>query len=266
MGGNNSKNNSNQKQTQHKKGGNGSAGKPAPSTVNEHDRARLELKMQRDKLNKNRVAIETFSDRQTALAKEHLRAANSADGEAAAGRCRDRAKLCLRRKKMHEEQLKKILGLQENIEKMILTVEFATIQQECMTALKSGTAALNDLNKTMSINKVEDVVDAAADAISDAKEITDLLAEHLTQQDEDAVLAEVEKLDLQVHPERKQDQPVTESNGAAKLDEVKIPQQEVGGETNKDNLEDVHVPSSPIKEEEGKEVEEGNEKPAVALA
>lgn len=202
----------------------------ASITVNEHDRARLELKLQRDNLQRHSRAISDFADRQTLLAKGYLTCTTMME-EGAKKRAKEKALLCLRRKRMHEEQLKKVMTLQENIEKMILTVEFASIQSEVLTALKTGTQALNDLNKVMSVDQVEKVADDAADAIQDAQAVSALLAEHLTVRDEDAVQEEVDALELLVNPDAVASRKKEEQAGEA---------------TKPNNLAGVTVPTEPL--------------------
>jgi charged multivesicular body protein 6 len=166
-----------------------SAASGSPGGITEYDRAVLDLKLQRDKLNKHAKAINRFSEKQNELAKSLLK-----EGK------KDAALICLKRRKLHESQLKKVENLMENIQKMIDTVEFATIQQEVALALKSGTTALQELQKNMSLDEIEKIHDDAADAVALTKEMGDLLAQSLTAHDEEAIEEELAALELSLAP------------------------------------------------------------------
>lgn len=165
------------------------------------------MKNQRDKLHQYQRRITVLTDRETAIAKECL-----ARGD------RKRALLALRRKKYQESLLAKTDGQLEQLEQLTSQVEFSLVQKDVLFGLRQGTQVLQTINKEMGgIEGVEKLMGETEDArayqevraslelmpagyscrtnrVLVSQEISQMLAGHLSHQDEDEVEDELAAL------------------------------------------------------------------------
>ncbi|PRP83784.1 charged multivesicular body protein 6-B [Planoprotostelium fungivorum] len=165
-------------------GGLFSRSKDAPKKVTAHDRAVLDLKVQRDKLKQYKKKCEGMAERETKVAKELL----------AAGKKKE-ALLALKKKKYQLSLLEKTEGQLSNVGEMIDSIEFAQIEVKVFEGLKEGTKVLKELNDQMKIEDVEKLMEEAAEANETRQRIEEALSGKLTEDDEEEVLAELAKLE-----------------------------------------------------------------------
>ncbi|RHZ66235.1 ESCRT-III subunit protein VPS20 [Aspergillus thermomutatus] len=152
--------------------------------VSAQDRAILDLKNQRDKLRQYQKRITVLTDRETAIAKECL-----------ARDDRRRALLALRRKKYQETLLSKTDAQLEQLEQLTSQVEFSLVQKDVLFGLQQGTRVLQAINKEMGgIEAVEKLMGETEEARAYQEEISQMLAGQLSNQDEDEVEDELERL------------------------------------------------------------------------
>ncbi|KAJ5855804.1 Snf7 [Penicillium soppii] len=155
--------------------------------ISSQDRAILDLKNQRDKLHQYQRRITVLTDRETEIAKECL-----------ARNDRRRALLALRRKKYQESLLAKTDGQLAQLEALTGQVEFALVQKDVLYGLQQGTQVLQTINREMGgIENVERLMGDSEDARAYQEEVSQMLAGHLTNQDEDEVEDELEALRLE---------------------------------------------------------------------
>ncbi|RMX55465.1 hypothetical protein pdam_00022716 [Pocillopora damicornis] len=107
---------------------------------------------------------------------------------------KNKAKLLLKKKRYQEQTLERTDNQLENLEKMVQDVEFAQIQLQVADGLKQGNEALKKMHEIMSIEDVERIMDETREGIEYQREIDELLSGSLTQEDEDAVLQELEEM------------------------------------------------------------------------
>jgi len=138
--------------------------KKKPSSVTEHDKAVLQLKTSRDKIRQyqKRSEAQLLKDRE--LAKKLIQLHK-----------KERALLLLRKKRFIESQLEKTDGQLENVEKMIHDLEFAKIEVKVVDSLKVGNEALKEVNKLLSIEDIETILDETKEASEKQEEISALL-------------------------------------------------------------------------------------------
>ncbi|KAG2150117.1 Snf7 family [Suillus cothurnatus] len=148
--------------------------------VTAHDRAILDLKLQRDKLKQYQKKIQVVLDREHEIAKAHL-----ATGQ------QDRAVIALRRRKYQQSLLLKTDSQLENLEQLVSTIEFSLVEVSVLHGLKQGNEVLKEIHREMSIESVEKLMDETQEAREYQREIGDLLANRLTHDEEDAVQAEL---------------------------------------------------------------------------
>ncbi|KAJ9165085.1 Charged multivesicular body protein 6 [Coniochaeta hoffmannii] len=160
----------------------------SPSRVTAQDKAILDLKNQRDKLHQYQKRITVLTDRETQIAKQML-----AQGD------KKRALLALRRKKYQESLLSKTDGQLEQLEKLTSSVEFALIQKDVLFGLQQGTKVLKEIHAEMGgIEHVEKLMGETADAIAYQKEVSEMLGDKISNQDEDEVEEELAALEAEL--------------------------------------------------------------------
>lgn len=77
------------------------------------------------------------------------------------------------------------------------SIEFALIEKDVLFGLSQGNQVLKELNKEMSLDKVEKLMDETAEGIAYQKEVSDLLASRITVDDEAEVQAELAALEAE---------------------------------------------------------------------
>lgn len=160
-----------------------SGGSNNNNRISPHDRAVLDLKVQRDKLKDYKKKINGIIGRETEIAKEHLRAGQ-----------KQKALICLKKKKYQENLLDKAEAQLNNVEEMINQIEFAQIEQKVLAGLKQGTEVLKELNNMMKIEDVEKLMEDTEDAIAYQKEIGELLSGKLSSEDDEEIERELEMI------------------------------------------------------------------------
>jgi len=160
--------------------------KKAKPNVTAQDRAILDLKNQRDKLKQYQKKINTVVERETQIAKQLLQQSK-----------KKQALLALKKKKYQEGLLDKTNNMLMNLEEMVNSIEFAQMEKEIFDRLKSGNETLKEIHKEMSIEAVEQLMEDTQEAIQYQKDVSDILAGKLTQEDEDDVLKELEEIEQQ---------------------------------------------------------------------
>ncbi|KAJ8013475.1 hypothetical protein DPEC_G00030180 [Dallia pectoralis] len=158
-------------------------GRKRRTRVTEQDRAVLQLKQQRDKLKQYQKRISLQLEKERNLAKQLLK-----DGK------KEKALLLLKKKRYQDQLLDKTENQISNLERMCQDIEFAQIEMKVIEGLKVGNDCLKSLHEAMSIEDVERILDETQEGIEYQREIDEMLAGSLTQEDEDAVLAELEAI------------------------------------------------------------------------
>ncbi|KAL8975276.1 MAG: hypothetical protein Q9197_000488 [Variospora fuerteventurae] len=163
--------------------------------VSAQDRAILDMKNQRDKLHQYQKRVTLVTDRETEIARECL-----ARGD------RSKALLALRRKKFQESLLAKTDAQLETLEQLTSNVEFALVQKDVLYGLRQGTAVLKEIHAEMGgIEQVEKLMGESEDAQIYQREISEMLAGNMSNQDEDEVEDELENLEEQVQGVKQSD-------------------------------------------------------------
>lgn len=167
-------------------------GKKEPkSRITEQDKAILGLKQQRDKLNQHKKRIELNLDKERQVAKELLNQNK-----------KEKARTLLKKKRYQENLLAQCDGQLDSIQQMIDNLEFAQIEIKVVENLKLGNESLKKLNSLMSLEEVEKIMDETREAVEYQAEVDSLLSgAGLTQEDEEAVQAEMDALTEQQLPE-----------------------------------------------------------------
>ncbi|XP_015998803.1 charged multivesicular body protein 6 isoform X2 [Rousettus aegyptiacus] len=155
-------------------------GRKKQSRVTEQDKAILHLKQQRDKLKQYQKRVAQQLERERGIARQLLR-----DGR------KERAKLLLKKKRYREQLLDKAESQISSLEAMVQSIEFTQIEMQVIEGLRAGNECLNKMHQVMSIEEVERVLDETQEAVEYQRQIDELLAGSFTQEDEDAILEEL---------------------------------------------------------------------------
>ncbi|KAM9780160.1 charged multivesicular body protein 6-like [Neosynchiropus ocellatus] len=154
--------------------------KTQPSRITEQDIAVLQLKQQRDKLRQYQKKINLQLEKERQLAKELLK-----NGK------KEKALLLLKKKRYQDQLLDKTENQISNLEQMVQDIEFMQVEMKVVEGLKVGNECLKRMHEIMSIEDVERIMEETQDAVEYQKQIDELLAGTLTQEDDDAILAEL---------------------------------------------------------------------------
>ncbi|CDK28520.1 unnamed protein product [Kuraishia capsulata CBS 1993] len=166
-----------------------SSGKPPK--VTSQDRAILQLKLQRDKLNRSQQRIAAVVKREEQIARECVAKGN-----------RQRALLALRKKKHQESMLGQVQSQADTLEQLIGTIEFKLIEKDVIYGLEQGNKVLKQLNQETSLDRVEKILDDTEEGIRYQQEVSDLLGEAMTQGEEDEVEEELERMAREAEAEK----------------------------------------------------------------
>lgn len=143
------------------------------------------MKTQRDKLHQYQKRITVITNRETAIARQCL-----AVGD------KPKALLALRRKKYQETLLAKTDAQLETLEQLTSNVEFALVQKDVVFGLQQGTKVLKQIHAEMGgVEQVEKLIGDSEEARAYQKEISEMLAGQMSNQDEDEVEDELEALE-----------------------------------------------------------------------
>lgn len=126
-------------------------------------------------------------DREAVIAKQHLEA----------GR-KDRALIALRQRKYQQSLLQKTDGQLENLEQLVSTIEFSLVEVSVLHGLKQGNEVLKEIHREMNIESVEKLLEETAEAREYQNEISEMLSNNLTLDDEDAVQEELRQLQAEI--------------------------------------------------------------------
>ncbi|XP_050346123.1 charged multivesicular body protein 6-A [Nymphalis io] len=164
-------------------GGLFSKSKKPVSRVTEQDKAILQLKQQRDKLKQYQKKIELNLERDRLLAKKLL-----------AENKRDRAKLLLKKKRYQENLLQNADIQLEKLEQLTHDLEFTQIEVQVLDGLKTGNEALKKVHDILNIDDIEKILDETREGIEKQREIDELISGQLTEEDDEAIDAELEAI------------------------------------------------------------------------
>uniref|UniRef100_A0A673UPW4 Charged multivesicular body protein 6 n=1 Tax=Suricata suricatta TaxID=37032 RepID=A0A673UPW4_SURSU len=149
-----------------------------------------QLKQQRDKLRQYQKRVTQQLEREREIARQLLR-----DGR------KERAKLLLKKKRYREQLLDKTENQITSLETMVQNIEFTQIEMKVVEGLQIGNECLKKMHQVMSIEEVERILEETQEAVEYQRQIDELLSGSFTQEDEDAILEELnaitqEQIDL----------------------------------------------------------------------
>lgn len=102
--------------------------------------------------------------------------------------------MLLRKKKYQENLLTSTDAQLENLEKLASDIEFALVELQVLDGLKSGNAALAKVHEILTVDEVERIMDETKESVDKQQEIDAILNGVLSADDENDVLAELDRL------------------------------------------------------------------------
>jgi len=154
--------------------------------ITSHDKAILDLKVQRDKLKQYQKKLQVIAHKEIEIAKQCLAQGN-----------KRKALISLKKKKYQEQLLEKTDAQLMNLEDLTNSIEYALVEKQVLDGLAKGNEVLKEIHKEMSVEAVQKLMDDTADAIEYQNEINEILSGQMTAQDEEDVLRELEELQQQ---------------------------------------------------------------------
>ncbi|KAJ9195227.1 hypothetical protein DTO166G4_4832 [Paecilomyces variotii] len=152
----------------------------------------LLLREQLDMLQKREKYLESQMADQEAIARENI------------SKNKNAAKTALRRKKVHEKNLEQTSAQIAQLEQQIYSIEAANINQETLNAMKQAGAAMAQIHGNLTIDKVDETMDALREQHQLSQEIASAITNNPLgeQPDEDELEAELEGLEQEAMDER----------------------------------------------------------------
>ena len=160
---------------------------PSPPALSAHDKAVMELKVTRDRLQKyqkrNAQEAQVLVEKARSLLKE--------------GR-RDRAATALRMKKLKEREVERAEAQLFSVQELLMGVERAEITVQVVEGLKQGNEALRRLNALMPVDEVRAVLEETEEHQQRVDELNRMLAESLDPVAEEEALKELGEIAAEV--------------------------------------------------------------------
>ncbi|KAK9373865.1 Snf7-domain-containing protein [Lipomyces chichibuensis] len=151
--------------------------------ITKQDTAILDMKIQRDKLQQYQRRIQVVLDRERAIAQQCLEKGD-----------KERARLALRKRKYQAQLLVKTDSQLETLERLTQSIEFALVEKDVLFGLQQGSFVLREINREMSMDKVERLLDESADGIAYQNEVSQMLANSITNSEEAEIEDELEAM------------------------------------------------------------------------
>jgi charged multivesicular body protein 4 len=145
--------------------------------------------------------------------------------EAMAKKNKNLALLCMKRKKLYEDNLGKLTAQRANMETIKITMEDTAMNAEVLGAQRAATNELQRINQSMNADQVEDDMDKMREAMDDQQRIAEMLGQPIGNDmvDEDDLMDE---LNLMMVEEKKEKAKATAAKpkvDEAPLDLPKVP-------------------------------------------
>jgi len=193
---------------------------PKTEPITEQDKAVLELKVMRDSLLKYQKKASITIEKEVAIAKQLLK-----EGK------KKQALLALKKKKYQEVLIERSSKQLMNLEEMVSSIEFSTLEKQVVEGLKQGAETLKQLNKAMDIDEVDKIMSDTAEAIQYQEEINNMISSQLTPEEDEAIENELLQLEAARTPKQPEklidlpdvptNEPIHETPRAVLLDKTK---------------------------------------------
>lgn len=144
--------------------------------MSEHDRAMLQLKKSRDNIDKYSQSMYKKISKEKLLVKNIIKTKKNNTGklnEYDELKC----KSILKRIRYQESLVTKAVQQLMSLEEMIISIDFKDVEKMFIKGLENGNGMLKELNKELSLEKVDAILDESEEQMAMANDVNDLLAE-----------------------------------------------------------------------------------------
>ncbi|KAG4302046.1 hypothetical protein PCANB_001930 [Pneumocystis canis] len=141
--------------------------------------------------------IETLDKKENHWRKQVIEQDNIAKNNASSNKQEKVAIQALKRKKLLENEINKLLGIRMNLEQTLFTLENANINYEITKAMKQSTDAMKQISKGMTPDKVDSIMEDIREQIDHHNEVGELIARPIGLSetfDENELNEELEKI------------------------------------------------------------------------
>jgi charged multivesicular body protein 6 len=164
--------------------GAGSSTSSATDSIDDSDRALLDVKVQRDQLVSHRRRMDSQVTKDDEAARSMVKESK-----------KQQAMLALRKKKQHEQLAVDVQTHLNRLEELIASIEFSRLQKEAVEALAEGVKMLKRVQKeTGGVDYVNRLMDERDEALLEKREISDALASVGVAADDADAMAEYDRL------------------------------------------------------------------------
>jgi len=111
--------------------------------------------------------------------------------------CHSGALNIMKRKKLYEKEVEKIQNVKMTLETQVINLESAAQNAETFKAMKAGKTTMQNINTSVGIEKVDDLMDEIKDEMEAAQEVNTAFAQPVDPllADDDELLAELNELE-----------------------------------------------------------------------
>ena len=161
---------------------------PKNDELSQVDQAKLEIRRTRTKLRKYQKQMEKEAEHLNAKIKQLIQTGKKAQ-----------AKANLRLRKLRETALARTDTQVLNLEQMLSTIEQSEFNADMIQSIETGNSALGHLQKIMSLEYVENVMEEAEELEAMNGEITEMISGSGYTVDEEDVAADLEALEKEIN-------------------------------------------------------------------
>lgn len=180
--------------------------------ITDVDKAILSLKTQRRKLGQYQQQLEAVIEAEKQAVRDLIKEKR-----------KDRALLALKKKKAQEELLKQVDGWLINVEQQLADIELTSKQKAVFESLKAGNNAIKAIQSEISLEDVQKLMDDTEEAKAYQDEISAILGEKLSAEDEEEILAEFENLEAQIMVQDMPEVPATAPSAEEEDGKLELP-------------------------------------------
>ena len=145
--------------------------------MSEHDKAMLQLKRSRDNIDKYSQSMYKKIHKEQRMVKDIIRTKKNLKtgklGEYDELKC----KTILKRIRYQESLVTKAVQQLMSLEEMIISIDFKQVEKMFLKGLENGNEILKELNKELTLEKVDAILDESEEQMALANEVNDVLAE-----------------------------------------------------------------------------------------
>ena len=145
--------------------------------MSEHDKAMLQLKRSRDNIDKYSQSMYKKIQKEQRMVKDIIRSKKNLKTGKLSEYDELKCKTILKRIRYQESLVTKAVQQLMSLEEMIISIDFKQVEKMFLKGLENGNGILKELNKELTLEKVDAILDESEEQMALANEVNDVLAE-----------------------------------------------------------------------------------------